>query len=308
VIVSAGGKQALYNTALALFGPGDEVIAHSPCWPTLIEQIKLADATPVVARTVPEDGFTLHAEAVLDAVTPRTRGIVLNSPCNPTGALISEEALATIGDTARQRGIWLVLDLCYEQLIYEAGPHNLPAVLARTCRDVAVICGSASKGYAMTGWRCGWTVGPPALVAACNAIQSHSTSNVSSITQKAALAALTGPQDPVRRMRDEYRLRRDRLHEWLTADPLLRCRKPQGAFYMFVDVSRALGGHDLRTSAEFAEMLLDEAKVAVTPGEVFDAPGFIRLSYATSMENLREGSRRILEFIRTHNTSRAAAG
>jgi aspartate aminotransferase len=308
VIVSAGGKQALYNAALALFGPGDEVITHSPYWPTLTEQIKLADATPVLARTSAEDGFAIRADAILDAVTPRTRGIIINSPCNPTGALIAENDLEAIADAAGRRGIWLVIDLCYEQLIYEKVPHNLPAIVARRCRDVAVLCGSASKAYSMTGWRCGWTIGPAAVVAACGAIQSHSTSNVSSITQKAALAALTGSQAPVRVMLDEYRIRRDRLHEWLTADPRVRCGKPSGAFYMFVDVSRALGGDGLRTTAEFAETLLDEAKVAVTPGEAFDAPGFLRISYATSMDNLREGSRRLLDFVRAHSASPAAAG
>jgi aspartate aminotransferase len=168
------------------------------------------------------------------------------------------------------------------------------------------MCGSASKAYAMTGWRCGWTIGPPAVVAACGAIQSHATSNVSSITQKAALAALTGPQEVVRLMLHEYRARRDYLHEWLSVDPRLRCSKPQGAFYMFVDVRRALG-EGLRTSAEFVEMLLEETRVAVTPGEAFGAPGFIRLSYATSLDNLREGSRRLLEFVRSHTASSATA-
>jgi aspartate aminotransferase len=193
-------------------------------------------------------------------------------------------------------------------LIYEAVPHNLPAVIARTCRDLAVMCGSVSKAYAMTGWRCGWTIGPPAVVSACGAIQSHATSNVSSITQKAVLAALTGSQEPVRMMLDEYRVRRDRLFDWLTADPRVRCQKPKGAFYMFVDITRALGGKGLPTSAEFAQALLEEAKVAVTPGEAFDAPGFVRISYATSMETLQEGSRRLLEFVRARSASPAVAG
>jgi aspartate aminotransferase len=300
VIVSAGGKQALYNTALSLFGPGDEVITHAPYWPTLTEQVKLADATPVLAHTSAADGFTIRPKAILDAITSRTRGIIINSPCNPTGALISEADLEAIADVSARRCIWLIIDLCYEQLIYEAVPHNLPGVVARTCRDLAVICGSASKGYSMTGWRCGWTIGPAALVAACGAIQSHSTSNVSSITQKAALAALAGSQEPVRVMLEEYRIRRDRLYEWLTADSRVRCFKPAGAFYMFVDVSQALGGQGLRSTTEFAEGLLEEQKVAVTPGEAFDAPGFLRFSYATSMENLREGSRRLLAFVGAH--------
>ena len=159
----------------------------------------------------------------------------------------------------------------------------------------------------MTGWRCGWAIGPAPVIAASGAIQSHSTSNVSSITQKAALAALTGPQDSVRAMLDEYRTRRDKLSEWLTADPRLRCRKPAGAFYMFVDVGDVLSVDGLRTSTDFAQALLEESRVAVTPGEAFDAPGFIRISYATSMENLREGSGRLLAFVR-QRTPRAARG
>ena len=303
VMVTAGGKQALYNTALTLFGPGDEVITHAPCWPTLTEQVKLADATPVLVRTYADEGFAIRARAILDAVTPRTRGIIINSPCNPTGALISEDDLATIADTAARLGIWIVLDLCYEKLIYDAGPHNLPAVAARRCRDLTVICGSASKAYAMTGWRCGWALGPAAVIAAAGAIQSHSTSNVASITQKAALEALTGPQDSVRAMLDEYRRRRDTLSEWLTADPRLRCRTPAGAFYLFVDVGDVLSVDGLRTSTDFARALLEESRVAVTPGEAFDAPGFIRISYATSMENLREGSSRMLAFVRAHTAA-----
>jgi aspartate aminotransferase len=301
IIITAGGKQALYNTALVLFAPGDEVITHAPYWPTLTEQIKLADATPVLARTYPEDGFAIRAAAILDAVTPRTRGIIVNSPCNPTGALISEEDLAAIGAAAVERNFWIVVDLCYEKLIYDAVPHNLPGVLARTCRDRAVLCGSSSKAYAMTGWRCGWQVGPAAVIAASSALQSHSTSNVTSITQKAAVEALTGSQAPVKAMLDEYRSRRDQLHAWLAADPRLRCLKPAGAFYLFVDISRLLSGVDpggYRTSADFVDALLQEARVAVTPGEAFDAPGFIRISYATSLDDLREGSRRILEFAR----------
>jgi len=300
VIVTAGGKQALYNTALVLFGPGDEVITHAPYWPTLTEQVKLADATPVLARTYAEDGFAIRARTLLDAVTPRTKGIIINSPCNPTGALISEPELGLVADAAAERGFWIVLDLCYEKLIYDAVPHNLPKVLATRCRDRAVLCGSSSKAYSMTGWRCGWAIAPQAVTSAAVALQSHETSNVTSITQKAAVQALTGSQAPVTAMLDEYRKRRDQLHAWLGADPRLRCRKPAGAFYMFIDVSDVLSTDGLRTSIDFADALLQESRVAVTPGEAFDAPGFIRISYATSMELLQEGSRRLLEFVRAH--------
>jgi aspartate aminotransferase len=308
VIITAGGKQALYNTALALFGPGDDVITHAPYWPTLTEQIKLADATPVLVRTHADDGFAIHAQTIVDAITPRTRGIILNSPCNPTGALIAESELAAIGEAAARRDIWIVVDLCYEKLIYEHVPHNLPGVLARTCRDLTILCGSASKAYSMTGWRCGWAVGPAKVIAAAGALQSHSTSNVTSITQKAVVEALTGSQAPVKAMLDEYRGRRDQLHAWLSADPRLRCLKPAGAFYMFVDVSDVLSPDGFRTSIDFADALLEESRVALTPGEAFDAPGFIRISYATSMENLREGSRRLLDFVHAHAPRAAAAG
>ena len=311
VIVTAGGKQALYNTALSLWGPGDEVITHAPYWPTLTEQVKLADATPVLARTHPEDGFAIRARTILDLVTPRTRGIIINSPCNPTGALISEPELAEIADVAARQGIWVVLDLCYEKLIYDPVAHNLPGVLAKKCRDLTVLCGSASKAYAMTGWRCGWALGPAPAIAASGAIQSHATSNVASISQKAAVAALTGSQAPVKAMLDEYRKRRDQLCEWLAADPRLRCQRPAGAFYMFIDISDLLSGvapGGFRTSLDFADALLTESRVAVTPGEAFDAPGFIRISYATSMQELQRGAERIINYVRSVDRSRVAAG
>ena len=297
VIVTAGGKQALFNAVMSLFETGDEVITHAPGWPTLVEQIRLADATPVVVRTHADDGFRLHAESFLAALTPKTRGIIINSPTNPTGALIAEGEIAAIADEAARRGIWILLDLCYEKLIYDPVPHNIVGELASRLRDRAVLCGSASKTYAMTGWRCGWALAPAPLVAACNALQSHSTSNVSSISQKATEAALRGPQDCVTAMLDEYRRRRDALHEWLAADARIVVQKPSGAFYLVLDVSACLSPDGIRTSAALAQALLDEARVAVTPGEAFDAPGFLRLSYATSMEQLHKGAERILAFV-----------
>ena len=257
-IVTAGGKQALYNVALALFGSGDEVITHSPGWPTIVEQIKLADAEPVIVRTAVEEGFRVRADAVLSAITPRTRGIILNSPGNPTGALVTEEDLTAIADEVASRGLWILLDLCYEQLIYDRVPHNLPRILVDRMRDRTVVIGTVSKTYAMTGWRCGWVLGPAPVVAACNAIQSHSTSNVCSITQKAAVAALTGPQDCVTAMLDAYRERRDTLAEWLSAETRIRVVKPAGAFYLFPDISELLSPDGLRTSADFARALLTE--------------------------------------------------
>ena len=307
-IITAGGKQALYNAAMCLFGSGDEVITHMPGWPTLVEQIKLSDATPVVVRTQPDNGFRPTADALLDAFTARTRGVIINSPGNPTGALITEADLARVADEAARRNVWVLLDLCYERLIYDPVPHNLPGILQTKLRDHAVLCGSSSKAYAMTGWRCGWALGPAALVSACNALQSHSTSNVCSITQKAAAAALTGPQDCVTDMLDEYRRRRDQLCEWLSAEPRMRVLKPQGAFYLFLDVSDFLSPDGVRTTAEFAQSVLDDARVALTPGEAFDAPGFIRISYATSMAELQRGAERLLTFVESLDRRRAVAG
>jgi aspartate aminotransferase len=243
----------------------------------------------------------------LSAITPRTRGIILNSPGNPTGALISEEELEAIAREAAKHGIWILMDLCYDKLIYDPVPHNVIGVLARHNRDHSVLCGSASKVYAMTGWRCGWAVGPAALVNACNAIQSHSTSNVCSITQKAVEAALRGPQDCITDMLDEYRRRRDHLCTWLSAEPRIRLTKPAGAFYLFPDVSEFLSPDGIRTSAELGTALLNEARVALTPGEAFDAPGFLRISYATSLKELERGTQRILEFLTTHAGVRAAS-
>ncbi len=307
VLVTAGGKQALFNTALALFDPGDEVITHAPYWPTIPEQVKLVGAKPVIVSTRSADGFAVHADAMVAAITSRTKAIIVNSPCNPTGALVDEDAVAAIAEAAAKRGIWVIIDLCYEQLIYEKVPHNLPKVLFDRHRDRTILAGSASKAYAMTGWRCGWTIAPKALTSAFNMIQGQTTSNVTSITQKAALAAVSGPQDAVTAMLDEYRGRRDKIHEWLTAHPGIQCVKPKGAFYLFPDISGLLSPGGLKTSTEFAQALLEKEHVVVTPGEAFDAPGYLRISYATSMEQLREGATRILRFAESLQPARASA-
>ena len=307
VLMTVGGKQALFNTAMALFDAGDEVITHAPYWPTIPEQVKLMGATPVIVPTRSEDGFAVPAESLIAAITPRTKAIIINSPANPTGALIDESAMAASADAAAAKGIWVIVDLCYEQLIYEPVPHNLVKVLFDRHRNRTVIAGSASKSYAMTGWRCGWTIAPRELTAAFNIIQGQSTSNITSITQKAALAAITGSQEPVRVMLDEYRRRRDNIHAWLTAHPGIRCVKPSGAFYLFPDVSRLLSADGLRTSADFAQALIEKEHVVVTPGEAFDAPGYLRISYATSMEQLREGADRILRFANSLQPANAGA-
>ena len=306
-IVTAGGKQALYNTAMVLYNPGDEVITHAPYWPTIPEQIKLADAHPVIVQTKADDGFAIHPDAIISAITSRTKAIIINSPANPTGAVISEESLAAIADAAAKRGIWIVIDLCYEKLIYDSVPHNLAKVLTDRMRDRAILCGSASKAYSMTGWRCGWILGPKDVVSAADTLQGHSTSNVASISQKAALQALTGSQDPVGAMLSEYKTRRDKLMEWFSEDPRIECVTPRGAFYLFPRVTKVLEATGIASTGDFSQILLDEARVALTAGEGFDAPGFLRISYATSLERLREGTTRILEFVKKHERQGAAA-
>jgi len=307
VLMTVGGKQALFNVALALFDAGDQVITHAPYWPTIPEQVKLVGAEPVIVHTRSEDGFALDANAVIRAITPKTKAIILNSPCNPTGALIPEATVAAIADEAKTRGIWIVVDLCYEQLIYDPAPHNLPKVLLERHRDRTVLAGSASKAYAMTGWRCGWTIAPKEVTSALNTIQGQTTSNITSITQKAALEALTAEQTAVGAMRDEYRRRRDNIHAWLTANPGIKCVKPNGAFYLFPDISGLLSPDGLKTSADFAQQLLEKEYVVVTAGEAFDAPGYLRISYATSMEQLREGATRMLRFAEAIQPKASAA-
>jgi aspartate aminotransferase len=297
VIITAGAKQALYNTAMVLFEQGDEVITHGPFWPSIVDQIKLADAKPVIVQTHMEDGFKIKAGEIIDAITPRTKAIVINSPCNPTGALIAEDDLIAIADAASARGIWIVADVTYEKLVYDVASHNVVGVLFERMRDRTVICSAASKAYAMTGWRCGWAIGPKEVTAQSNVLQGHSTSNINSITQKAGIAALTGPQDDVATMLNEYRKRRDAVHGWLTADPRFVCVKPGGAFYLFPYIADLLSPGGIKSSGEFAEALLKEGAVAVTPGEGFDSPGFFRLSYATSIERLKEGVDRIFKFV-----------
>src|SRR6187431_2719193 len=252
VLITVGGKQALFNTALALFDEGDEVITHAPYWPTIPEQVKLMGATPVIVTTRSDDGFAVHAEAIIRAITPKTKAIILNSPSNPTGALIDETAVAAITEVAAKKGIWMIVDLCYEQLIYEQVPHNLPKVLFDRHRDRTVLAGSASKSYAMTGWRAGWTIAPAALTKMFNTIQGQTTSNITSVTQKAMVAALNGSQQPVAAMRDEFRRRRDAFHGWLTANPGIQCIKPKGAFYLFPNIAGLLTD-SVSSSLDFAQ-------------------------------------------------------
>jgi len=306
VLATFGGKQALYNSALALMNPGDEVITHAPYWPTIPEQVKLVDATPVIVQTNWQDSFAVHADKIIGAITPKTKAIILNSPSNPTGALIDEPAIAAIADAAAKRGIWIIVDLCYEHLIYEDVPHNLPKVLFDRHRDRTILACSASKAYAMTGWRTGWTIAPAAVTKVFNTIQGQTTSNITSIAQKALVAALSGTQEPVAAMRDEFRRRRDNIHAWLTTNPGIQCLKPKGAFYLFPNISGVLTDA-VPSSLEFASQLLEKEHVVVTPGEAFEAPGYLRISYATSMERLREGADRMLRFAESLQPAKASA-
>ena len=306
VLLTFGGKQALFNAAMALFDKGDEVVTHAPFWPTIPEQVKLVEATPVIVQTDWRDSFAVHADKVLAAITPKTKAIILNSPGNPTGALIDEAAVAAMADAAAKRGIWIIVDLCYEHLIYEDVPHNLPKVLFDRHRDKTVLACSASKAYAMTGWRAGWTIAPAALTKVFNTIQGQTTSNITSVTQKALVAALSGSQEPVAAMRDEFRRRRDSFHGWLTANAAIQCVKPKGAFYLFPNISGLLTD-TVSTSLDFAQQLLEKEHVVVTPGEAFDAPGYLRISYATSMERLREGADRMLRFAESLQPAKASA-
>jgi len=240
------------------------------------------------------------ADALLGAVTPNTRAIIINSPGNPTGALLSEADARVIARAAGDSGWWVIIDLCYEKLIYDNVAHNLPAIFGETIKDRLVLAGSASKAYAMTGWRLGWAVGPKNLIQASNALQSHTTSNANSIAQYAAVAALAGSQQCVTDMLLVYQQRRDQVLAWIAEEPRLRCVTPQGAFYVFPDVSDFLSPDGLRTSIDFADALLAEEHVVTTAGEAFDAPGFIRLSYANSLDQLREGVARLIRFARAH--------
>lgn len=300
VIATAGGKQALFHAAEAIFNPGDDVVTHTPGWPTIVEQIKMAGARPVLVRTHLEDGFDVRADALIAAITPRTRAIVINSPGNPTGALLSEADAERLAAEAARRGLWVIIDLCYERLVYDNVPHRLPAIFAKAMADRLVLCGSASKAWAMTGWRCGWLVGPVPVVKAAGALQSHTTSNVNSITQKAAIAALTGSQQCVTDMLAEYKRRRDQVLAWLAEEPRFVCAVPKGAFYLFPSISEFLSPNGIRTSLEFTDGLLRDEHVVTTPGEAFDAPGYLRLSYATSIEQLREGVTRLIRYARQY--------
>ncbi|MDT7690289.1 MAG: aspartate aminotransferase [Acidobacteriota bacterium] len=291
VMATAGGKQAIFNAVVTLCGPGDEVLIPKPYWVTFPEIVTFAGATPVFIETE-ESGFHLKAEQVAAAVTPRTRLLIINSPSNPSGRVISPTEFEKIMRVVTERGLYAVSDECYLRFVYPPAEVYSAARLPEELRARLCIAGSFSKTYAMTGWRIGYSIAPAAWTREMNKVQSHSTSNPSSISQAAAVAAFNSPQECVGEMLAEYRRRRDWLVRALEQIPGLRCLEPEGAFYVFPDV-RGFYGKEIRSSADFADRLLREAHTVVTDGAGFGTDGFIRISYATSMERIEEGVERI---------------
>ncbi len=293
--ITVGGKQALYLVGQALLGRGDEVVVPAPCWPTFPEAVRLAGATPVFVRTKEQDAFRVTARQIARALSPRTRAVVLNTPSNPTGAIVEPEELLRIGELARRRAFTILYDDTYAHLVFRRVEPVLQALRERIC-DRLVIVGTASKTYCMTGWRIGWVLGPRALADACAALCSHSTQSPATFAQLGAVAALTGPQDFVRELREEYRRRRDFVHSALRATPDVTCVEPAGGFYVFPNLERHLTPSVPSTLA-LCMRLLEEKAVALVPGEGFSASGHARLSFARSLEELREGLARIQDFL-----------
>jgi aspartate aminotransferase len=299
VTVAVGGKQALTLVYQAILDRGSEVVVPIPAWPTFAEAARVAGAKPVFVPLAGKTGFRVTARAVARAITPRTRAVVVNSPSNPTGAVLAPGELVKIARLARNHGFWLIYDDTYAHLVFRpGGPPALQEV-----KDVAggrlVVVGTVSKTYCMTGWRVGWVMGPRALAGACAALNSHSVQGPATFAQIAAAAALTGPQDVVQAMVAEYRRRRDLVHPAMAAIPGVTCHLPEGGFYVFPDVSRYLS-KDVPDTVALASKLLEEKAVAVAPGEGFHAPGFFRLSFAASSGVLEAGARRIAAFLTEH--------
>jgi aspartate aminotransferase len=293
---TAGGKHALFDALNALIQSGDEVLVPVPYWVSFPDMVMYTGGKPVFVETCVEDGFTLRAAAVEQAIGPRTKMIIVNSPNNPTGAVIPRDEFERILEVCRRRNIWLLADECYSHFIYDGGKPFSIAGCADSKQHV-IVAGSLSKTFAMTGWRAGFALAPQPLVEAMTRLQSQSTSNATSITQKAALAALTSPMDTVAAMLAEYTKRRDHILAGIRAIPGVTCSKPQGAFYVFPNVSKHVGrpGMPADTPA-LARTLLEQSHVAVVAGDAFGAPGYIRISYATSMERIDEGLRRLERF------------
>jgi aspartate aminotransferase len=297
VLISCGAKHSLYNIAEALFDPGDEVIIPAPYWVSYPDQVLLNDATPVIVETTAEEGFTLTAKKLEQAVTKKTRALVLNSPSNPTGLAYDRKTLEEIAAVAVRHQFYVISDEIYEKLLYDGFKHCSIASLGKEIKDLTIVVNGVSKSHAMTGWRIGYAAGPKDVLSAMANIQSQSTSNPCSISQKAAVEALRGPQDFIATMNVEFDKRRRTMVERLNAMKGVSCLMPVGAFYAFPDVSRLFGksvnGKTIKGSADLATYLLEDAQVALVSGDAFGAEAYIRLSYATSMENIQKGLDRI---------------
>jgi aspartate aminotransferase len=297
VLVTNGGKQAVYEAFAALCDPGDEVLLPAPWWTTYPESVRLAGGVPVSVPTTAEQGYRVTVEQLEAARTPRTKIVLFCSPSNPTGAVHTPAEVEQIGRWALEHGLWVLTDEIYEHLVYGGARFSSLPVLVPEIADRCVVLNGVAKTYAMTGWRVGWLIGPQDVVKAATNLQSHATSNVANVSQVAALAAVTGDLVAVGRMREAFDRRRLAMHAALSAIPGVTCPEPQGAFYCFPSVQGVLGrplrGRTPANSAELAEIVLDEVGVAVVPGEAFGAPGHLRLSYALGDAELTEGVGRL---------------
>jgi len=297
VLITNGGKQAVYQAFATLLDPGDDVLLPAPYWTTYPEAIALAGGAPVEVPTDESSGYLVSVEQLEAARTPRTKVLLFCSPSNPTGAVYPPDQVEVIGRWAAANGIWVVTDEIYEHLTYGEARHVSMPVVVPELTDRCVVVNGVAKTYAMTGWRVGWMLGPPDVVKAAANLQSHLTSNVANVSQRAALAAVSGDLEAVHHMRAAFDRRRLTIVRMLREVPGMECPEPQGAFYAYPSV-RGLLGRELRgrtpaTSAELAELILDEAEVAVVPGEAFGTPGYLRLSYALGDDDLAEGITRL---------------
>ncbi len=295
VMATSGGKQAIFNAVVSLINPGDEVLLAKPYWVTFPEIVVFARGVPVFIDTE-ETGFLLNAAQIERAITPRTKLIILNSPCNPSGRVIPPAEFKKIMELLSSRGIYVISDECYLRFVYPPAEIFSAASLPSVLRNRLCIAGSLSKTYAMTGWRLGYALAPREWTKAMLNVQGHSTSNPNSIAQAAAIEALNGPQDSVGVMLAEYTARRGWLLQALKEIPKLKCDEPEGAFYAFPNVSGCYG-NKIKSSEEFAQQLLEQEQTVVTDGTGFGTEGYIRISYATSMKQLEEGVKRIKRFV-----------
>ena len=301
VLVTNGGKHAIYNTFAALLDPGDEVLLPAPYWTTYPEPVKLAGGVVVELPTDEATQFRVTVDQLEAARTDRTKALVFVSPSNPTGAVYPRGEIEAIGRWAVEHGIWVVTDEIYEHLTYDDHQfHSMPVVVPELA-DTCIVVNGVAKTYAMTGWRVGWMVGPADIVKAATNLQSHATSNVANVSQRAALAALEGGLDDVARMREAFDRRGKKIHQMLNAIDGVTAIAPQGAFYAFPSfkeiLERGVGGKRVDSTVELAEIILAEAKVAIVPGEAFSAPGYARLSFALGDDDLGEGVTRIADLL-----------